>query len=115
MEIGARAARMIAQNSDVTAAQADRGFAQLPMPTGVSGVGQRRLEQAAQQASCTGMPTATYRMGVAAAPGDGAAGPETIVAGGNLAATVSYGDVTQGGVGTATSVCNGKVVGLGTR
>jgi hypothetical protein len=35
------------------------------------------------------------------------------VAGGNLAATVSYGDVTQGGVGTATSVCNGKVVGFG--
>ena len=59
------------------------------------------------------MPTATYRMGAAAAPGDGAAGPETIVAGGNLAATVSYGDITQGGVGTATSVCNGKVVGFG--
>ena len=114
VDIGARAARVIAQNSDVTAAQADRGFAQLPMPTGVSGVGQRRLEQAAQQAGAhRWMPTATYRMGAAAAPGDGAAGPETIVAGGNLAATVSYGDITQGGVGTATSVCNGKVVGFG--
>jgi hypothetical protein len=114
VDIGARAARVIAENSDVTAAQADRGFAQLPMPTGVSGVGQRRLEQAAQQSAAhRWMPTATYRMGAAAAPGDGAAGPETIVAGGNLAATVSYGDVTQGGVGTATSVCNGKVVGFG--
>ena len=52
-------------------------------------------------------------MGAAAAPGDAAAGPETIVAGGNLAASVSYGDITQAGVGTATSVCNGKVVGFG--
>jgi hypothetical protein len=114
IDVGARAARVIAANSDVTAAQAERGFAQLPMPTGVSGVGQRRLEQAAQQAAAhKWMPTATYRMGAAAAPGDAAAGPESIVAGGNLAATLSYGDVTQGGVGTATSVCNGKVVGFG--
>ena len=114
VSVGARTARVIAQNSDVTAAQAEKGFAQLPMPTGVSGVGQRRLVRAAQDApEHRWMPTATYRMGAAAAPGDAAAGPETIVAGGNLAATFSYGDITQGGVGTATSVCNGKVVGFG--
>jgi hypothetical protein len=114
VDVGARAARVIAQNSDVTTAQAAQGFAQLPMPTGVSGVGQRRLEQASEQAADhRWVPTATYRMGAAAAPGSAAAGPETIVAGGNLAATVSYGDITQGGVGTATSVCNGKVVGFG--
>ena len=36
-----------------------------------------------------------------------------MVAGGNLAASYSYGDITVGGVGTATSVCNNKVVGFG--
>jgi hypothetical protein len=114
VDVGARVARVIAQNSDVTAAQAERGFAQLPMPMGVSGVSQRRLEQATQQAAThKWLPEATYRMGAAAAPGNAAAGPETIVAGGNLVASVSYGDVTQAGVGTATSVCNGKVVGFG--
>ena len=36
-----------------------------------------------------------------------------MVAGGNLAASLSYGDVTQAGVGTATRVCDGRVVGFG--
>ena len=39
--------------------------------------------------------------------------PDDVVAGGNLAASYSYGDITMGGVGTATSVCNNKVVGFG--
>jgi hypothetical protein len=59
------------------------------------------------------MPAITYKLGAAAAPGVAAAGPDTIKAGGNLAASLSYGDVTQAGVGTATSVCNGRVVGFG--
>ena len=53
-------------------------------------------------------------MGAAATAGDpNAAGPETVVAGGNLAASLSYGDITQGGVGTVTAICNGRVVGFG--
>ena len=40
-------------------------------------------------------------MGTAAAAGDGP-GADIVVAGGNLAASLSYGDVTQAGVGTAT-------------
>ena len=43
----------------------------------------------------------------------GAATADDVVAGGNLAATYSYGDIVFGGVGTATSVCNNKVVGFG--
>ena len=58
----------------------------------------KNLVQAAQDApEHRWIPTATYRMGAAAAPGDAAAGAEAIVAGGNLAATFSYGDITQGG------------------
>lgn len=36
-----------------------------------------------------------------------------IVPGGNLAASVSYGDVTSAGVGTTTAVCDGEVLGFG--
>ncbi len=36
-----------------------------------------------------------------------------MVAGGNIAAALSYGDITAAGVGTATSVCGGRVVGFG--
>ena len=36
-----------------------------------------------------------------------------MVAGGNVAATFAYGDITQGGVGTVTSVCGNRVVAFG--
>ena len=51
-------------------------------------------------------------MGAAAEAGQGP-GADTIVAGGNIAASMSYGDVTAAGVGTATSVCEDRVVGFG--
>ena len=105
-------ARTIAGHSDVTRSQAAEGFTQLRMPLGVSGIGARRLEQAQSNGKHAWLPKSAYAMGSSAAPGAGA-GPETVVAGGNLAASLSYGDVTQAGVGTATSVCNGKVVGFG--
>ncbi len=57
------------------------------------------------------LPKSTYAIGAV----DGAtadAGRRQIVAGGNLAASLSYGDITMAGVGTTTSVCDGKVVGL---
>lgn len=106
-------ARTIARHSDVTQAQAAQGFSQLKMPLGVSGVGSTRLAKAERKAGAhSWIPKNTYATGKAAAPGAGA-GAESVVAGGNLAASLSYGDITQGGVGTATSVCGGKVVGFG--
>ncbi|MCW2791667.1 MAG: hypothetical protein JWO76_765 [Nocardioides sp.] len=112
IKVGGAVARTIAGHSDVTRAQAEEGLSQLKMPLGVSGIGARRLEQAQATGKHAWLPKETYAMGSSAAPGVGA-GPDTIVAGGNLAASLSYGDVTQAGVGTATSVCNGKVVGFG--
>jgi len=108
-------ARTIARNSDVTRTQAEEGFSQLPMPTGVSGVSNRRLNQAENhRTKHKWVPKSSYRMGSAAVAGDpNAAGPETIEPGGNLAASLSYGDITMGGVGTVTAVCNDKVVGFG--
>jgi hypothetical protein len=104
-------ARAIARHSEVTAAQARQGFAQLPAPLGVAGVGARQLTLAEQLAgSRTYLPRSAYAVGRASAD---AAGPETVVAGGNLAASLAYGDITMAAVGTATSVCDGLVVGFG--
>ena len=121
VKVSDSAARTIASNSDVSRTQAAEGFAQLRMPTGVSGVSSHRLKQAGNhrvtqfdghRITHNWLPKATYRMGAAASAGQGA-GPETVVPGGNLAATLSYGDITMGGVGTVTAVCNGKVLGFG--
>ena len=108
-------ARKIAAATDVTAAQAAEGFRQIRMPMGVSGVTGRRMDGLVDRPRYqkrSYLPKSTYPMGAAAAPGEGA-GPETIVPGGNLAAAASYGVVTQGGVGTVTSVCDDGVVGFG--
>ncbi|WP_151082261.1 SpoIVB peptidase S55 domain-containing protein [Nocardioides cynanchi] len=102
------AARAIARSTDVTTAQAHQGFAELKVPTGISGLSPRVL------ARDTGRPylkSHTYvagRSGSSASPGVG-----DMISGGNLVATLSTGDVLQGAVGTITSVCNGTVVGFG--
>jgi hypothetical protein len=112
VEVDRATAREIARETDVSARQASE-FSQLRMPFGVSGVGSRRLEQAAElRKEHRYLPKNVYAMGAAAAADQGP-GADTIVAGGNLAVAQSYGDITFGGVGTATSVCDGEVVGFG--
>ncbi|MGH3414768.1 MAG: hypothetical protein ACRDPH_16975 [Marmoricola sp.] len=106
-------ARHIAASSDVTTAQAAEGFAALDIPLGVAGVGPKRLARLDQSGARhrPWLPTDTYATG-----SHGVAGGPTaadIVAGGNLAATMSYGDVTMAGVGTATTVCGTHVLGFG--
>ncbi|WP_372727089.1 SpoIVB peptidase S55 domain-containing protein [Nocardioides sp.] len=105
-------ARAIARDSEVTRAQAEQGFAQLKMPMGVSGVRAGRLAQAKRTKQHPWLPHSTYRAGAVRAAGQ-APGAETIEAGGNMAASLSYGTVTMAAVGTATSVCDGEVVGFG--
>lgn len=107
--LGKGMAAKIAAGTEVTQRQAAQGLSQLPMSIGVSGVSSARLTKALTK---TYQLKSGYAMG---APRSAAAGPgaESIVAGGNLAASVAYGDVTFGGVGTATSVCGNKVVGFG--
>jgi hypothetical protein len=115
VRVGDRAARAIAAETGVSAARAAEGFSQLEMPLGVSGVSGSRLaraEKPAQREKRPWLPASTYKMGAAAAAGEGP-GAETIEAGGNLAASLAHGDVTAAGVGTATSVCAGRVVGFG--
>lgn len=111
VQVGDRAARAIAADSDVTAAQASQGFSQLPMPMAFSGLSQKRLAQMKQQGPDYLKVRGAVAMGAASAAAD--AGPESLVAGGNLGAAISYGDITAGGVGTVTSVCDDRLVGFG--
>jgi hypothetical protein len=102
-------AQQIADGSDVSQAQAQQGFEQLGISTGVSGVGANRLAKLTH-AKRAYFPKSAYAAGRVS---PGVATEDDVVAGGNLAATYSYGDIVFGGVGTATSVCNNKVVGFG--
>jgi hypothetical protein len=112
VKIGDRMAERIAASTDVTARQASQGFDQLPMPMGFSGVSQRRLNQM-QGEDGPKFIKSRGAMAMGAASSAAAAAPEDLVAGGNLGAAISYGDITAGGVGTVTSVCDGRLVGFG--
>ncbi len=107
--LGNADARTVAARAGITPAQAARGFRELPMPMGITGVTPRRLAQL-QAKGPDYVERSTYAIGGTSAS---AAGPETMVAGGNMAVSAAYGDVAMAGVGTATSVCDGRVVGFG--
>lgn len=115
--VDGRTARAVAAGSSVSAAQAEQGLTRLPMPVSISGVSARRLAAVQDRAGdhaylgdgavVSGARVA--RGGAAAVAADG----DDLVAGGNLAAAVYYGDVDAVGVGTVTSVCGDRVVGFG--
>jgi hypothetical protein len=111
LKVPASAARAIARATDVTAAQAAKGYTEVATPRVVAGVSQRVLDKAASSKHGTRwLPKAVSAAGQAA-PSDTSA--DDIVPGGNLTATMSTGDITQAGLGTVTAVCNGRVVGFG--
>jgi len=101
-------ARAIVVGGDASAREVGGGLSRLPVPLGISGMTtQRRLNQAAKRLDLKNVKV--FRAGRAAA----AAETATIVPGGNLAASVSYGDLSAVGVGTATAVCGGEVLAFG--
>ncbi len=79
----------------------------LPLPIAVSGLSSSRFTQLAGWLDDDG-PVARASGGV-----DAAAVPAPMVAGGNLAASLSDGTVTMAAVGTATYVCGDDVLGFG--
>lgn len=112
VEVTHTEASAIARHSDITASDASQGFTQLPMPLGIAGTTGRRLSEALAHADDHAyLSKASYVLGRSS--GADAPGADSIVAGGNIAASLSYGDISMAGVGTATSVCNGRVVGFG--
>ncbi len=107
VKVDKRTAKLLAATGEVTAAQASAGFRQAPMPMSVSGLRQSWLDDLKSRTHLSKNVRATGSGGGADVSVD------TVVAGGNLAVAISNGDVTVGGVGTATSVCEGEVVGFG--
>lgn len=97
--------RMVA-SGDMSTAQADSGFQRLPMPFSVSGLSNSHLQKAANRFNAKG-PV------VVGGSTSAAAEPTAIVPGGNLAGSLSYGDITYAGMGTATAVCGNEVLAFG--
>ena len=95
-----------------TAAAADQGFRRLEVPLGVTGglSGAHRDELAKR----LDVPEArVYTAGQAASAGGAGGAGSDIVAGGNFAAALAYGDLTVVGVGTTTVVCDGEALAFG--
>ena len=116
VEVGSADAARIAAESEVTQNQAAQGFSRLPIPKTFAGVPGWLLDRAAATAPPHGKarPYLPRRSSASVGGASAAAAVETdLVAGGNLGATFAYGDITAGGVGTVTSVCNGRLVGFG--
>ncbi|MDQ3166813.1 MAG: hypothetical protein M3Q17_11800, partial [Actinomycetota bacterium] len=102
VEIPAR----VGASSGLTRAQASGGFRRLPMPFSVSGLSGARLAKVVDRFDIR-------RRLVTGSAAAAEAAPPAIVPGGNLVASLSYGDITYAGTGTATAVCGGEVLGFG--
>ena len=79
----------------------------LRVPVGMSGLSTARLKRVAPALNGQGMHVAD------APAGPTSSEPIDVAAGGNLAASMSYGTITAAGVGTATAVCGDEVLAFG--
>ncbi len=96
----------------ISTQQASAGFSRLPLPLGVSGMSGSRLEKVAEKLGLA-RKLAKRDLQMYATGSGAAAAPSAIRAGGNLAASLSYGDITAAGVGTTTAVCGEEVLAFG--
>jgi len=104
--------KKVARATGVKSTEDARTFRLLPTPVNLNGPSADRLRQVHKaKKPYLKQATTTTRAGVAK-PAD-APGPETMVAGGNIAAALVYGDVVEAGIGTITSVCHGGFVAFG--
>lgn len=103
-----RTADRIVSEGLATTSEVNSGLSRLPMSFGVSGMANaKRLQQFVKQLGMTDLRVYNTGSATVADPAD------EIVAGGNLAVTFAYGDLTAGGVGTATQVCGDEVLAFG--
>ena len=109
VDLPARMEKQLVASGDATAAEADSGMSQLRLPFGIAGLSSARFKTVAKKLDLDGM----RAMKVGATATGSSADASSVVAGGNLAASIAYGDVTFAAVGTATVVCGQDVVGFG--
>jgi hypothetical protein len=103
----------IAGRTNLSPQQLREGLSRLPTPLSVSGLSADRLARVQEAADRADLPVRAYA-GTSAGAGDQEPVPtEAIQPGGNFAAVLSYGDITSAGTGTATIVCDGRLVAFG--
>lgn len=100
-------ARELVASDAATQEEAAGGLTRLPLPVAVSGPVPRKLRDVD-----TALPTSGTRVYQGtAAPVAGAA--SELVPGGNVAASLAYGDLTYAATGTVTAVCGEEVLAFG--
>jgi hypothetical protein len=109
VDIPKRLANRMVSEGVATRTEVDAGAGRLPTPVAVSGLTPKRYAKLVERSKLDDV--RYFRGGKTAglAPGD----PADIVPGGNLATTLSYGDLTYGGIGTTTAVCGSEVLAFG--
>lgn len=101
-------AKQLVASGAATERQVDEGLSQLKVPVGVSGaISNARLKQVNKLLGMKGI--RLFR----AAGTTASAEPTAMIPGGNLAASLAYGDFSAVGVGTTTMVCDDQLVGFG--
>lgn len=100
----------IAQRHDMAVQAVGGTLAPLPAPLGVSGLAPADMARLREALTRSGLPMLAYNAGSATASTAPAA---TAIAGGSMAAVLSYGDVTMTAVGTTTYVCGDRAVAMG--
>ena len=103
-----RIARVVVASGDATRGQVSGGMTQLRIPFVLSGLSTAKRVHQARKLLHLG--NVRFMRGSAVGAGTTTV---PIVPGGNLAASLSYGDVTAAGIGTATAVCGSQVLGFG--
>jgi len=106
--------REMVASGDATSTEAQSGLHPLSIPVGVSGLTNKRVKQLNRMLDLDDVHLYRAPSGVSAdgtSPATSAA--DAIVPGGNLAASMSYGDLSTVGTGTTTLVCGAEAVGFG--
>ncbi|WP_162451826.1 SpoIVB peptidase S55 domain-containing protein [Phytoactinopolyspora mesophila] len=112
VEVPAELQQRLVASGGLTPAQASAGLRQLTLPLAASGISSHRLDDVSERLGEHSLNVHTYPAGSGSSDEPGS--PADIIPGGNLAAAVSYGDVTMAAIGTATSVCDDdKALGFG--
>jgi SpoIVB peptidase S55 len=108
LKVDDAAVRMMVRRNGTARHLANSHLSQMQAPLAVAGVPTSVLDR---MPDLPGSPTVAYAAG--SAPAALAPTAADMVAGGNLAATLSHGDITIAAIGTITSMCNGLVRGFG--
>lgn len=105
--------RTMVASGTTTTAEAEEGFRQLAIPVGISGLRHSRLAAVNKLLGMDGVRFYRAPGGVSATATSTTPASEVIVPGRNLAASLSYGDLSAVGTGTTTMVCGDEAVGFG--